>query len=115
MISHEQLVAALAKPGSQIAYEIQAGEAHLAHMALGVAGEAGEVVDLIKKHVIYHKPLDHDKVVEELGDMLFYVQGICQEIGVDLQQILRHNIAKLTHRYGSAYSDQAAIARVDVK
>lgn len=114
-ITHEQLVRTLAKAGSQIAYDIQPSEAHLMHMALGIAGEAGEIVDIIKKHIIYHKILDQNKVVEELGDLLFYVQGICQELGISLQEVLHLNIVKLTHRYGTTYSDEAAIARVDVK
>ena len=114
-ITHAQLVSALAKPGAQIAYDMQADEAHLAHMALGVAGEAGEVVDIIKKHVIYHKDLNYNKLIEELGDLFFYIQGICQALGVDTSQILSHNIEKLTKRYGEKYSDSAAIARVDTE
>lgn len=95
-------------------------QADLIHMTLGVAGEAGELVDAIKKHWVYGKPLDVGNVVEELGDLLFYIQGVLNIVtsqGVlapkTLEDLMVANMNKLSKRYPTGYSDQAAIARAD--
>lgn len=87
---------------------------HLMHMALGVAGEAGELVDAIKKRTIYEKPLDVENVKEELGDLLFYMQGIVNAVGLNWDDIVAHNRDKLLKRYPSgSYSNSQAQARAD--
>lgn len=111
--THPQLVQNLAKPGEDIRASLTAEEAHLLHMAVGVAGEAGELLDAVKKAAIYRKPLDKTNVVEELGDLLFYIQGICQGIGVTMEECKEKNIDKLLVRYGEKYSDKAAQERKD--
>lgn len=89
---------------------------HLNHMVMGVAGEAGELVDCIKKHTIYGKPLDHANLVEELGDLLFYMQGILNEFGIPWQQVVNANVDKLYKRYHEGkYSDKQAQDRADKK
>lgn len=114
MQEHQDLVRALAKPGNDILSGLTAGRCHILHMAVGIAGEAGELLDAIKKHVIYGKPLDLENVLEELGDLEFYMEGLRQKIpGISRETVLQRNIAKLTKRYGSAYSDEAAIKRAD--
>jgi len=88
----------------------------LNHAALGVCGEAGELADAIKKHVHYGKEIDIDNVVEELGDLRFYIQAVQNLFGITEQHILQYNAQKLEKRYqGLVYSDQAAIARADKK
>lgn len=87
---------------------------NLAHAALGIAGEAGEVVDIIKKHYAYDKPLQLEEVVKELGDLLFYIQALMNELGIEKELVIINNMAKLTQRYGDSYSDEKAIARADV-
>jgi NTP pyrophosphatase (non-canonical NTP hydrolase) len=83
------------------------------HAVLGIAGEAGELVDAIKKHWAYGKPLDLANVFEELGDIEFYLMALRIELGVTREQILVENMAKLSRRYPKAYSDELAIARLD--
>lgn len=90
-----------------------ASNEHLNHMCLGVAGEVGELIDPIKNHTIYGKDLDRANVIEEIGDLLFYVQGIINELDLDYNQILQSNADKLNKRYANGYSDQAAQARAD--
>lgn len=69
--------------------------------ACGIGGEGGEVVDLIKKHIFHHKsegeisPL----VVEEIGDLLWYVALLVNTMGLDWNEILDVNRAKLVARY----------------
>lgn len=55
---------------------------HLAHMAMGVVGEFGEVCEMIKKHTIYGKELDRDKLLLEVGDICWYVGGFATGLGV---------------------------------
>ncbi len=83
-------------------------------MAIGISGEAGELLDAIKKQVIYRKPLDRENVLEELGDLEFYMEGIRQGLGITREQCLAANIAKLGKRYeGMRYTDTAAQERAD--
>lgn len=114
MISHPELVAALAKPDADILSSLLPGDGHLIHMALGVAGESGELVDAIKRYAIYRKPIDKDNIKEELGDLLWFIEGVCQAVGFTKEECMEANIEKLKQRYESlSYSDTAAIARAD--
>lgn len=112
-MTHDQLVAALTKPGEDICNHLTPLDAHLIHMTVGISGEAGELLDAIKKTVVYCKPLDRENVIEELGDLEFYMEGLRASLGISRQQTIDHNIAKLTKRYGEKYSNQAAITRAD--
>lgn len=86
----------------------------LNHMAMGVAGESGELVDAIKKHTIYEKPLNLENVCEELGDLLFYMQRVMFVTGLSLNTILDANVKKLQARYHKMqYSNEQAQARAD--
>ena len=115
-IDHIHLVHNLTKPGAEIAATLTATEAHLLHMALGVSGECGELVDAIKKAAIYKKPLDRANVIEELGDLEFYLEGLRQGLGISRGLTLQANIEKLQARYAQgAYSDAQAVARADKK
>lgn len=113
MITHQELVARLVKPGLRIALEITPTQCHMLHMVLGIAGEAGELVDAVKKHVIYNQELDVDNVVEEIGDLQFYIEGLCQAINSPPWFCIAQNINKLQKRYADGYSDQAAQERKD--
>jgi NTP pyrophosphatase (non-canonical NTP hydrolase) len=112
-VSYSDMVMALAKSGADILETLNPAKVHLWHMASGVAGEGSEVLDEIKKHVAYDKPLDTAKVIEELGDVEFYLEGIRQALGITREQVLETNSIKLSLRYSKGYSDQAAIKRED--
>lgn len=112
---HAEMVSRLAKPGAEIVKELTPTAAHLWHMATGVAGEAGELLDAIKKHAIYGKALDFANVEEELGDLEFYMSGIRQALNLSRAKILEANIEKLQTRYGKSYTNKAAIERADKK
>ncbi len=72
---------------------------NLVHMALGITGEAGEVADVIKKHYAYGKTLDVQHLVEEVGDIMFYLNGLLAEVDVEWAEVLELNIKKLEARY----------------
>jgi NTP pyrophosphatase (non-canonical NTP hydrolase) len=101
------------KPGKQIVSELTGSDTNLLHMVIGISGEAGELLDAIKKAVIYRKELDRNNVIEELGDIEFYLEGLRQELGLSREECLAANVAKLQKRYGDKYSDSAAQIRAD--
>lgn len=108
------MVSALAKPGADVVEGLTAESAHLLHMAVGISGEAGELLDAIKKSAIYCKPINLDNVIEELGDLEFYMEGLRQGVGITREQVLEANVAKLSKRYAKGtYSNQAAQERAD--
>lgn len=84
------------------------------HAALGCAGEAGELADAIKREYIYNKPRNRKNVVEELGDLRFYMQAVMNLYEINESEVLQANADKLAVRYKELrYSDTAAIARAD--
>jgi NTP pyrophosphatase (non-canonical NTP hydrolase) len=85
----------------------------LVHAAMGISGEAGEIVDAVKKHSIYGKPLDTENVLEECGDVLFYLVAMLQECGYTLMDAMEHNQNKLAKRYPNGWNEQDAIERKD--
>lgn len=85
----------------------------LLHATLGISGEAGELLDAVKKTFIYNKPLDKENAKEELGDLLWYISLACRTLDVSFEEIMQMNIDKLTKRYPEKYTDIDAIARAD--
>lgn len=86
----------------------------LLHGAVGISGEAGELLDAVKKYWIYNKPLDVTNVIEELGDLRFYIQAVMNVLGISEQQVIQQNANKLSIRYKQLrYSDEAAQERAD--
>lgn len=113
-IDHADMVKTLAKSGDVIVAELNGHNAHLLHMAVGISGEAGELLDAVKKAAIYNKPIDRENVIEELGDLEFYMEGLRQGLNIAREETIEGNINKLGKRYeGFKYSDSAAQARAD--
>ena len=110
---HIKMVEALTKPGADIVSTLTPETANLWHLATGVAGEAGELLDAVKKAAIYNKPLDRENAIEELGDIEFYLGGVRAALNISRDDVLQANINKLQKRYAKGYSDEAAQARAD--
>lgn len=85
----------------------------LLHAGLGAAGEAGELLDSIKKSFIYNKPLDIVNAREEIGDIFWYLALACRTLNITFEELMQENIDKLTKRYPEKYTDEHAIARAD--
>lgn len=85
----------------------------LVNNGLGIAGEAGEVADYIKKVIGHHHPLDREKMAKELGDVLWYVAALGNDIGVTLEEIATKNIDKLLARYPNGFTTADSLARRD--
>ena len=88
-------------------------QCELLHAAIGIAGEAGELLDAVRKHVFDGQPLDRENIIEELGDLCFYMEAAFQVLGVDRSYIEAMNQFKLSKRYEGGYSDQQAQERKD--
>ncbi|MGN7470367.1 nucleoside triphosphate pyrophosphohydrolase family protein [Brevibacillus sp. SAFN-007a] len=86
------------------------GEA-LTNFALGVAGEAGEVADMIKKVVFHGHGLDREALTKELGDVLWYVSQLAAWADIDLATVAMKNIDKLKRRYPVGFSEKASQER----
>lgn len=108
VIRYDQFVQNLFKPASH--------NDMLMHAALGVCGESGELADAIKKQVVYNKPVDRDNIIEELGDLQFYIQEIMLLYNITPTEVFQGNANKLSKRYVHLkYSDAEALARADKK
>lgn len=68
--------------------------------SMGLAGEAGEVVDELKKVHFHAKPFDRAKIMRELGDVLWYLAELCTAHDLDLGEVAAANLAKLRARHG---------------
>lgn len=79
--------------------------------ALGLAGESGEVADLIKKHLFQGHELNKEKIVDELGDILWYIAIMAEGLGVEMEVIPTHNINKLRKRYPNGFEAERSINR----
>lgn len=90
-------------------------ESALANWALGLAGESGEVADLIKKIVFHNKPEDRDKLIKELGDVRWYLEALCIQLGLSIETVQEENLNKLQARYPAGYSHKDAAERKDEK
>jgi NTP pyrophosphatase (non-canonical NTP hydrolase) len=86
----------------------------LVNGALGLCGEAGEVVDLIKKHCFQGHELDVSKIIIELGDVCWYIAALAHALNVDLETIMIRNIDKLKKRYPNGFSFEDSIHRAEV-
>lgn len=113
-VTYSSFVASHVKDGEDIRVAIRAIDCHYLHMLIGLSGEVGELQDAFKKHVMYDKPLDLANVIEELGDIEFYLEGLRQSLGVTRVEVLTANINKLEKRYSlGKYSNTQAQERAD--
>lgn len=78
----------------------------LSNFALGLAGEAGEAADLLKKHLFHGHDLDKTRFVKELGDVAFYLTALAVTLGYSLDDVLKINVEKLKRRYPNGFSKQ---------
>src|SRR5712691_13208908 len=77
--------------------------------ALGLAGETGEVVDMVKKHVFQGRAIDQEKLCDELGDVLWYFMLICHTVGCSLEEVMACNVAKLRRRYPHGFEAERSV------
>lgn len=80
---------------------------------MGLCGEAGEAIDLVKKHLAQGHALDRERLAKELGDVAWYLAETATAIGFDLETILQMNIDKLGKRYPQGFRVKDSIERTE--
>lgn len=78
---------------------------------MGLCGESGEAIDIVKKHLAQGHELDKEKLAKELGDVAWYLAETATAIGYDLEDIFQMNIDKLKKRYPKGFSVEKSVNR----
>ena len=78
---------------------------------MGLCGEAGEAIDIVKKHLAQGHELDRDKLIKELGDVAWYLAETAYALDVPLEEVLQQNLDKLRARYPDGFSAAQSIHR----
>ncbi len=78
---------------------------------MGLCGESGEAIDIVKKHLAQGHELDKEKLAKELGDVAWYLAETATAIGYDLDDIFQMNIDKLKKRYPEGFSVEKSVNR----
>jgi NTP pyrophosphatase (non-canonical NTP hydrolase) len=83
----------------------------ITYTAMGLSGEAGEVLDETKKLLFHNHPYDRDRFLKELGDTAWYLAMCSLAHGFTLAEVMEANIEKLEERYPGGFSAEASINR----
>ena len=78
---------------------------------MGLCGESGEVIDIVKKHLAQGHELDKEKIIKELGDVAWYMAEIATVLDVELEDVFVQNIEKLKKRYPEGFSVEKSLHR----
>ena len=100
----------LEKPG----FEISPDQLMMVWAAIGLAGETGEVAELVKKGIFHQHGIDIETLKKELGDVLWYVAALCTQFHLNMSEIMQQNIEKLNVRYPNGFSSIDSKRRIDV-
>lgn len=80
----------------------------LLHTTMGIATEAGEVLDILKKDIFYNREFDREHFLKELGDVLWYLTMAADIVGSNLETVMDMNVAKLAARYPEKFTTDLA-------
>ena len=83
----------------------------LINSVMGLCGESGEAIDIVKKWMAHGHDLDKDHLAKELGDIAWYLAEAATALDMDLEDILKANIEKLKKRYPEGFSADRSIHR----
>ena len=81
------------------------------HAGLGLATEAGEFLDMLKKHLFYGKEIDYENLDEEAGDLLWYLSIYLDVRGKSYREVMEANTRKLKARYPEKFTSENALNR----
>ncbi len=80
---------------------------------MGLCGESGEAIDIVKKWLAQGHELDKDKLKKELGDICWYLAETATALGCDLEEIMAANIEKLKKRYPEGFDTDRSVNRTE--
>ena len=78
---------------------------------MGLCGESGEAIDIVKKHLAQGHELDREKLIKELGDIAWYLAEMATVLDITLEEVLERNIEKLKRRYPEGFDKEKSINR----
>ena len=85
----------------------------LINAVMGLCGESGECIDIVKKWLAQGHELDREKLAKELGDVAWYLAEAATALEIPLEQILEANIEKLKRRFPEGFSVEASVNRTE--
>lgn len=80
---------------------------------MGLCGEAGEAIDIVKKHLAQGHELDREGLIKELGDVAWYLAETAWALDVPLEAVLQRNLDKLRARYPEGFDSERSIGRAE--
>ena len=80
---------------------------------MGLCGESGEAIDIVKKWLAQGHELDREKLAKELGDIAWYLAETAAAIDLPLENVFQANIDKLKKRYPEGFSAEKSVNRVE--
>lgn len=83
----------------------------LVNGVMGLCGESGECIDLVKKHLFQGHELDKAHMAKELGDVAWYLAVAAHAIGYDLETVFQMNVDKLRQRYPNGFEAERSLHR----
>ena len=78
---------------------------------MGLCGESGEAIDIVKKHLAQGHELDREKLIKELGDIAWYLAEMATVLDIELEEVLERNIEKLKKRYPKKKKKEKSVNR----
>ena len=88
-------------------------EQMLINSVMGLCGESGEAIDIVKKWLAQGHELDREKFAKELGDIAWYLAETATALELNLEDVLQANIDKLKKRYPEGFDSERSINRED--
>lgn len=85
----------------------------LINSVMGLCGESGEAIDIVKKWLAQGHELDKERLAKELGDIAWYLAEAATALDMPLEQILQGNIDKLKKRYPDGFEVQRSLVRLE--
>ena len=85
----------------------------LINAVMGLCGEAGETIDIVKKHLFQGHGLDQEKLKKELGDIAWYLAEAATALDLELDEIFAANIEKLKKRYPEGFDTNRSVNRIE--
>ena len=87
----------------------------LINSVMGLCGESGEAIDIVKKWFAHGKELDREHLIKELGDVAWYLAEAATALDISLESVLEANIEKLKKRYPEGFETTRSIERADAQ
>ena len=78
---------------------------------MGLCGESGEAIDIVKKHLAQGHEIDKEKLIKELGDIAWYLAEMATVLDIEMEEIFVKNIEKLKKRYPEGFDKEKSLHR----